>query len=201
MKRVSSRRLAFRRRRAGKTDYYQRIGLLKAQGLRLVIRPTLSNLIAQFVEARIEGDVVVEAASSKELAGSYGWKAPNGNIPAAYLTGLLVGLEAKKRGIEKANLDVGVGKPTASSRLYAALKGVLDAQVEVPHDDGVVPEESRIKGEHIAQYAKLVGADGERYQRLFSQYLAKGLKPEDLPTHFEDVKRAMIEKLSVDVKH
>jgi large subunit ribosomal protein L18 len=29
--------------------------------------------------------------------------------------------------------------------------------------------------------------DRERYERLFSQYLKRGLKPEDLPGHFEEV--------------
>ena len=80
---------------------------------------------------------------------NYGWDASTGNIPAAYLTGFLAGLRAKSRGVKEAILDVGLNPPIKGSRIYAALKGVVDAGLDVPHNPDVLPDDSRISGEHI----------------------------------------------------
>ena len=37
------------------------------------------------------------------------------------------------------------------SRIYAALKGILDAGLNIPHSDGIFPNEERIKGKHISE--------------------------------------------------
>ena len=183
-------RVPFRRRREGKTNYYRRRELLKSGELRLILRPTLSNIIAQFAKAEPRGDRILVSAVSRELVRDFGWKAPCGNLPAAYLTGLLAGLKARKAGIEKAILDVGVRKPNPGSRIYAGLKGVLDAGVNIPHDPEIFPDESRLRGEHIAAYWKRPEASQLR-ERLFSQYLKAGITPEELPKHFEEVKEAV----------
>ena len=48
------------------------------------------------------------------------------NIPAAYLTGYLCGLRARKKGIKKAVLDLGLERVVKGSRIFAALAGGLN---------------------------------------------------------------------------
>src|SRR4030066_357877 len=147
MARGSRYRVQLRRRREGKTDYQARKALVLSGKLRLVARNTLKNISAQIIVAKPHGDEVLAAAHSGELTKKYGWKGPTGNVPSAYLTGLLCGLKAKKEGIPKAVLDIGLTAPTKGSRLFAVLNGALDAGMEVPHDDSKLVKE-RAKGEH-----------------------------------------------------
>jgi len=179
-------RVPFRRRREGKTNYYRRRELLKSRKIRLVIRCSLSHTRVQFVKAELKGDKVLVSAFSKELE-KYGWKAPCGNLPAAYLTGFLAGLKAKKFELKEAILDAGIRKPPKGSRIYAGLKGVIDAGIYVPCDGEILPDEDRVKGKHIAAYWEALEGSEER-ERRFSQYIKNGLTPEKLPEHFEEVK-------------
>ena len=134
------------------------------------------------------------SASSKELA-KLGWKGGSGNLPSAYLTGVLAGRRALARGVEGAILDIGLRPSTKGSKLYAALKGLTDAGLEVPHSEGVLPSHERLSGSHIAAYAKtLLSEGGDAYRRRFSGYVGKGLKPEELSSHFEHV-RVQIQSL------
>jgi len=133
------------------------------------------------------GDEVLAAANSRELVKTYGWKAPTGNVPTAYLTGLLCGLKAKAKGVEEAILDIGLISPTKGSKIFAALSGVLDAGVMVPHSEEKIVKE-RMKGEHIVKYAKSLGAGSEEYSAKFSKYTAQGVAPEKIPEHFNKVK-------------
>ena len=64
----------YRRRREGKTDYYARKRLItqaknkyNAPKYRLVVRFTNKQVIVQIVYARLQGDFVLCAATSKEL--------------------------------------------------------------------------------------------------------------------------------------
>jgi large subunit ribosomal protein L18 len=182
----------YRRRREGKTDYRKRKALILSRKPRLVVRGTLKNIIVQVVAAKPHGDEVLVSAHSRELLRNYGWKAPRGNLPAAYLTGLLCGLKAKARGIKEAVLDIGLHSPTKGARVFAALKGVLDAGLNVPHGEEKLPDEKRIQGVHIAQYAKMLSASTERYMVAFSKYLENKIPPESLPEHFTEVKKAII---------
>ncbi|MEM3054745.1 MAG: 50S ribosomal protein L18, partial [Candidatus Bathyarchaeia archaeon] len=143
----------YRRRREGKTDYRKRKALVISGKPRLVVRGTLKNIAIQIVAAKPYGDEVLVSAHSRELK-NYGWKAPRGNLPAAYLTGLLCGFKAKAKGIKEAILDIGLRTPSKGARVFAALKGVLDSGLEVSHGEEKLPDEKRIRGEHIAQYAK-----------------------------------------------
>lgn len=181
----------FRRRREGKTDYHARKAFLLSGKPRLVTRSSINNIIAQVIVARPKGDEVLVSAHSREL-GKYGWKAPRGNLPAAYLTGFLCGLKAKANGIEEAILDIGLYPPTKGARIFAVLKGVCDAKVNVPHSEEKLPDEKRIKGEHIVKYAESLASDTEEYQQKFSKYLQQNVKPETLPKHVEEVKKEMI---------
>jgi large subunit ribosomal protein L18 len=187
MARSSRYRVPLRRRREGKTDYQARKALVLSGKPRLVTRSTLKNFTAQIVIAKPYGDEVLAAAHSRELKKKYGWKAPTGNVPAAYLTGFICGLKAKSKGVREAILDVGLISPTKGSRLFAALGGVLDAGVTVPHEEEKIVKE-RAKGEHVAAYGKSLGAGSEAYSARFSKYLGQKLSPEKLPAHFAKVK-------------
>jgi len=187
MAQSSRYRVPLRRRREGKTDYQARKALVLSGKPRLVTRSTLKNFNAQIVIAKPRGDEVLAAAHSRELKKKYGWKAPTGNVPAAYLTGFLCGLKAKSKGVKEAILDVGLISPTKGSKVFAALSGVLDAGVNVPHDEEKIVKE-RTKGEHIAKYGKSLGAGSESYSARFSEYLGQKLSPEKLPAHLAKVK-------------
>jgi large subunit ribosomal protein L18 len=182
----------FRRRREGKTDYRARKAFILSGKPRLVTRTSINNTIAQIVVAKPRGDEVLVSAHSRELAKKYGWKAPRGNLPAAYLTGFLCGLKAKSHGIEEAILDMGLYPPSKGARVFAALKGVLDAKMNVPHSQEKLPDEKRVGGEHIAKYAESLASNAEEYQTKFSRYLQQEIRPETLPKHFAKVKEDMI---------
>jgi len=139
-------RVPFRRRREGKTDYRRRLALVKSGETRLVVRRTSGNVIVQFVDWGQDGDSVKATAVAQELK-KMGWEGSAKNTPAAYLTGLLAGKRAAAAGVENAVLDIGRHVPTKGSRVFAALKGVLDAGIEVPHgDDSIYPSEERLNG-------------------------------------------------------
>ncbi|MBW2991953.1 50S ribosomal protein L18 [Candidatus Woesearchaeota archaeon] len=146
--------LKFRRRTEGKTNYKKRLGILKSGKPRLVIRKSLTNTYIQLIDFEAEGDKVIASGSGFELK-KLGWKHNTGNIPAAYLIGLLTGKKIIEKGIKEAVLDIGVQKSVAGNRIYAALKGVTDSGINVPHSEDVMPSEERLKGKHIADYRKI----------------------------------------------
>jgi len=191
MAKGSSYRVHLRRRREGKTDYQARKALVASRKPRLVTRASIKNVEVQIIIAKPHGDEVLASANSRELIKSYGWRAPTGNIPASYLTGLLCGLKAKAAGIKEAILDIGLVSPTKGSKIFAVLSGVVDAGVEVPHGEEKIVKE-RMKGEHIAKYAKSLGAGSEEYTAKFSQYTAQGVAPEKIVEHFAKVKADII---------
>ncbi len=186
MARGARYRVPLRRRREGKTDYQARKSLVLSRKPRLVTRNSLKNVAAQILVAKPHGDEVLVAAHSNELK-KYGWKAPTGNVPAAYLTGLLCGLKAKSKGVKEAILDIGLIAPTKGAKVFAALSGVVDAGVDVPHNEEKIVKE-RSQGEHIAVYGKSLSGDSEVYSAKFSKYLEQKLAPEKLPEHFAKVK-------------
>jgi large subunit ribosomal protein L18 len=185
-----------RRRREGKTDYQARKALVLSGKPRFVARSSVRHVVAQVVVAKPRGDEVLASAHSRELVNLFGWKAPTGNVPAAYLTGLLCGLKAKAKGVKEANLDVGLKAPSRGSKIFAALSGVLDAGVDVPHDEEKIVKE-RSKGEHIAKYGKSLGAGSEVYSARFSGYLKGEVSPERLPEHFAKVKADIVGSFKV----
>ncbi len=187
MAKKANYRVQLRRRREGKTDYQARKALVTSRKPRLVTRGSNKNVEVQIIIAKPHGDEVLASANSHELIKSYGWRAPTGNIPAAYLTGLLAGLKAKAAGIKDAVLDLGLVSPTKGSRSFAVLSGVVDAGVAVPHSEEKIVKE-RVKGDHIAKYAKSIGVGSEEYTAKFSQYNAQGVAPEKIGEHFAKVK-------------
>jgi large subunit ribosomal protein L18 len=76
-------------------------------------------------------------------------------LPAAYLTGLLIGKKAAKNKIKEAVLDSGLYPSTKGSRIYAVLKGAVDSDLKVSFDEKILPSEERIKGLHIQKFKDL----------------------------------------------
>jgi len=182
-------RVAFRRRREGKTDYQQRRSLILSGLPRMVIRGSLRNISVQLIEAEEGSDKVIVSAHSKELTQKFGWQGGGGNLPAAYLTGLLCGYKATATGVKEAVLDLGLHAPTKGSRVFAALRGVLDAGLIVPHDEGKLPDEKRVQGQHVSEYAKQLSATPDLYQKQFVEQLSRGLRPEEITEHLSHVKQ------------
>ena len=193
-----SYRVPYRRRREGKTDYKARRALVLSRIPRFVVRGSLAHMTVQIAEAQPNGDRIIASANSRELIKTYGWQGSTSNLPSAYLTGFLCGLRAAAVGVKKAILDIGLFSPSKGARIFAALKGAVDAGVEVPCDKEKLPDEKRISGQHVAEYAKHLSADEqETYQRQFSHYLKENLQPEQLPEHFSQVKEKIIESFKL----
>lgn len=146
-------RVRFRRAISGKTDYRARKQLLISRKPRLVIRKSLKHTGVQVILHRKEGDTTVASANTDDLK-KYGYSGGTGNVTSAYLAGLLLGCRAKKQGQTEAILDMGLYHSTKGGRIFAALKGALDAGLEIPHDSDVFPSEDRIAGKHIDSYRK-----------------------------------------------
>ena len=143
-------RVNMRRRRERKTDYRKRLALLKSGKPRAVVRKTLRYIIVQIVEYHEDGDRVLVGATSKKLK-AFGWSGSFKNTPAAYLTGYLAGKMAMQKGINEAVLDIGLQRPVSGSRVFAALKGMLDAGLDIPHSGDIFPSNERIQGLHISE--------------------------------------------------
>lgn len=166
-------KVPFRRRRESKTDYRARRRMVSSGHPRLVVRKTGTRIIVQVIEARLEGDQCIAAADSRQLK-NYGWHAGVKNIPAAYLTGFLAGNKAIKAGITAAIADLGLVPPTPRSRIFSAIKGAIDAGLSVPCSEKMFPSEKRLRGEHIASYAKdLSKNQPSAFQRQFGK-ISKG---------------------------
>lgn len=141
-------KVPFRRRREGRTDYRHRAALLRGGIVRLVVRKSNRHLRVQFVEYTDKGDRVLVTAVSKELE-ELGWKASGKSTPGAYLTGLLAGKRALEKKIDEAVLDIGLREPTKGAAVFAALKGAIDAGLEIPHSEEMIPSNDRISGKHM----------------------------------------------------
>lgn len=146
-----TRTIPLRRKREDKTNYKKRIKLLLGEKPRLVIRKSLKNLVMQIVEYEQKGDRVIVSSHTRELMKKYGWKYTGGNLPSAYLTGLLIGKKALAKKCKEAIVDLGMQSPMKGTRLYAAIKGAIDAGMHIPHSVENFPTNERIRGEHIAQ--------------------------------------------------
>ncbi|HDQ15496.1 MAG TPA: 50S ribosomal protein L18 [Bacteroidetes bacterium] len=138
-----------RRRRDGVTDYRSRLKLLKSRKIRMVVRKSLKNTQIQFVEYKEDGDNILVVANSQELATKYNWKYSTSTTPAAYLTGLIAGKRAKDKGINECVLDMGRYSPSKGNKIFASLKGVVDAGIDCPHSEKKLPDENRLLGKHL----------------------------------------------------
>jgi large subunit ribosomal protein L18 len=174
-----------KRIRQDKTNYSKRAALILGRSPFVTIKVSDQNIAGQLLKATPTGDVVVASSHSRELQ-KQGWKGTFNNLPACYLTGLLLGKKALEKGVKTAVLYVGKDKFT--SRVAAALKGIIDSGIQVPVSEESLPSTDRISGQHIADYASSLKENEQDYNSRFSAILKAGLKPEDYPSHFEELR-------------
>jgi len=136
-----------RRRKEAKTDYKSRFALLKSEKPRLVIRKTNNYIIAQIVTSAIAQDKVIASFSSKDLL-RIGWpkekKGSLKSLPAGYLTGFMLGKKISE-DVKEVILDMGMNRNIHGSRIYAVLKGFVDAGITIPHNEKALPSDERLK--------------------------------------------------------
>lgn len=151
-----------RRRRERKTDYKARFNLLKSESPRLVIRKTNRYIIAQIVESEIAQDKVILEVTSKDLLDK-GWPKDNEgslkSLPAAYLTGYLLVKQLKTK-VGKVIPDLGLQRTVKGSRLFAVVKGAVDAGLDIPHNPESLPDMERIENNESLKtiFKKVKGA-------------------------------------------
>lgn len=130
-----------------KTNYKKRRLMLMSNYDFVTITISNENVLVQIHKPQITGDLVVASAHSRSLLKD-GWKGSRKNIPAAYLTGYLAGKKSLVKGVKDAILYTGTNKYT--QRVAAALKGIIDAGIEIPANSKTFPSDKRINGEHIS---------------------------------------------------
>jgi large subunit ribosomal protein L18 len=165
--------------------------MLKSKMLRVVVRRSNRNLVLQLIQYHADGDKVLLAADSKELK-KFGWVVNAGNTPVAYLTGFLMAKKALKKGLNEGIFDVGLHKMSKGSRIYGALKGLIDGGLKVPCSEEIFPAEDRYTGKHIENYAKMLEKDKEKYNKIFSLYLKHKVNPTELTKLFNKTKDAIV---------
>src|SRR3989344_681517 len=93
-----------RRRKEAKTNYLKRLNMLKGKVPRIIFRKSNKYILAQLIISKNAQDKVELSLSSKALL-NYGWPKEASNslktLPAAYLTGLLIGKKIKEKTKEK----------------------------------------------------------------------------------------------------
>ena len=182
----------YKRARKRKTNYKTRLNLLKSRSSRIVIRLSEKNIWAQIVDFEAKGDKVLAAAHSRELT-KIGWNYSRSNIPAAYLTGMLLAKKAKNKKVAgDLIIDIGMNKSIPGSKLYACLKGMVDNGLSVKHSSDVLPSNDRVSGKHISDYANKIKKDKELYEKQFSKNLKEKALPENINKRFEEVKKNII---------
>lgn len=146
-----NQRLRFKRRRNGQTDYRRRMKLLRGDVLRAVVRVSNTQVTCQLVEFGTGGDKIISSVTGQNLVDNYKWPADASkkSIPATYLVGMALAKKAILSGHKEAILDIGLAASSSGSRVFAALKGMIDGGLEIPHSDSVLPDEDRINGTHI----------------------------------------------------
>ncbi len=142
-----------KRKRQGKTDYKARFGFLKSNLPRVTIRKTNKYINIQYIKSENAKDNVILNVSSKELLKN-GWpKEARGSlksIPAAYITGFIAGKEINEKDKNpKVLLDIGLQRNIHGSRIYSALKGIVDAGVNISYDKKCFPSNERIEGKNL----------------------------------------------------
>ena len=141
-----------RRRKENKTDYLNRLKLLKSHRPRVVFRRTNRYAVVQYVTSKEAQDKIEFGVTSKSLL-KYGWpesaKGSLKSISASYLTGYLMGKEIQKKKLETPIVDFGMIRTLHKTKIYAFLKGMIDSGIEIKCDEECFPEDNRINGEHM----------------------------------------------------
>ncbi|XP_073003051.1 large ribosomal subunit protein uL18-like [Typha latifolia] len=112
---------------------------------------------------------------------------------------------AESRRPFRALLDVGLVRTTTGNRVFGALKGALDGGLDIPHSDkrfaGFKKDDKQLDAEvhrkyifggHIASYMRtLMEDEPEKYQTHFSEYIKKGVEPDDMEELYKKVHAAI----------
>ncbi len=146
------RRSVFRRRQSGQTDYHRRLKLLRGKKARAVVRVSNTRVTCQMVNWSAGGDIVLASVTGTDLTKKYDWPAEfsQKSVPACYLVGFALGKEAISKGCTDAVLDIGLAGSAPGGRVFSALKGMIDAGMDIPHSDEILPEDDRLNGAHIS---------------------------------------------------
>jgi large subunit ribosomal protein L18 len=148
------------------------------------------------MEAQPEGDRSIAVADSRQLR-QFGWRAGVKNLPAAYLTGFLAGHRALESGTNAAIADIGLTQPIPGSRVFSAVKGAIDAGLAVPCSDKMLPKDKRIRGEHIASYAKdLSENQPSTFQRQFGKVSKGRVDLTKIPSMYDATKKSIESKFA-----
>ena len=182
-----------KRIREDKTNYRKRSAILIGRQLFVTVKISDQNVAAQVLRPTPTGDIVIVSVHSRELA-EHGWKGGFNNLPACYLTGMLLGKKALEKEVSSAVLYI--GKNHFTSRVAACMKGIVDSGVRMPFSEESLPDEGRISGHHIADYSNVLKENEKEYNSRFSAILKNGLKPEDYPSHFEEIKNRISDRPS-----
>ncbi|CAN1252168.1 60S ribosomal protein L5 [Linum perenne] len=129
-----------------------------------------------------------------------------GNVEVCFTaTGEDYSVEPTERRPFRALLDVGLVRTTTGNRVFGALKGALDGGIDIPHSDKRFAGFSKdsksldadvhrkyLYGGHVASYMKSLQEDEpEKYQTHFSEYLKRGLGPDDVEALYKKVHAAI----------
>lgn len=186
-----------KRIRQRKTNYRKRSGILIGRRPFIITKISGQNISAQSLKPTLTGDIVIASVHSRELI-RHGWKGSMNSMPACYLTGLLLGKKTIEKGATNAVLYTGNNPFT--TKVAACLKGIVDSGIKIPVSKESLPSDDRVSGEHIASYAKLLKDSEEKYNSRFSALLKQGLRPEDYPVHFEEIRMRISGKSSSEDK-
>ncbi len=145
-------RRKYARREHGQTDYRRRLKLLRGGEPRAVVRVTNTQTICQLAGYRPDGDAILAEASGSSLVKDHKWPkdASRKSVPASYLVGFALAKSAIAAGHESAVLDIGLAASTRGNRVFAALKGMVDGGLDIPHGEGILPDDDRLAGVHIS---------------------------------------------------
>jgi len=141
-----------RRRKENKTDYGNRIKLLKSGIPRIVFRKTNKYFLVQYVTSKEAQDKVKFNLTSKELI-KYGWPEEFKNslksIPSAYLTGILTGKKIQENKLKTPIADFGMLRMLHKTKVYGFLKGLIDAGIDIKCDKKTFPTQESIEGKFL----------------------------------------------------
>ncbi|KAE8694866.1 60S ribosomal protein L5-1 [Hibiscus syriacus] len=101
----------------------------------------------------------------------------------------------------RALLDVGLIRTTTGNNVFGALKGALDAGLDIPHSDkrfaGFSKDNKQLDAEvhrkyiyggHVAAYMRILMEDEpEKYQSHFSEYIKRGIDADNIETLYNKV--------------
>jgi len=149
-----------KRRQECKTNYSKRLKLLKGGKPRVTFRKTNKCIIAQYIISVAAQDKIEIGITSKHLM-KHGWpKEAQGSlksIPASYLTGYLLGNKILAEKKETPIVDLGMTRTDHKTKVFAFLKGLIEAGVDINCKEEAFPEQERIEGKAMKEdFSKIV---------------------------------------------